>query len=297
MKNKNKITEIKVMFTKHSVSCYNRVQNSAMLFRVILRRGGRLLCNALPRAAVTNPSAPQFVSSPLNNAGLLCSPIRDYSKDKNRKKENKKGGKVAINEDLLRTHVDYDKMTGQMEKALDDLNKQYIKNLSLRSTTGAIEQLPVNVDGTEHELQELGQIMRKNPKTIVVNMIAFPQTIPAVLVALSKSGMNLNPQQDGTTIFIPVPKVTKEHRENLSKNAKTLFLKCRDALKTISQDHIKKLKRPQAAAVGATATPAISSDEVHALQGQITAIADKYILQAEKTLEVKQQELNSAGGE
>lgn len=143
----------------------------------------------------------------------------------------------------------------------------------------------MTVDGNEHELQELGQIVRKNPKTIVINMIAFPQTIPAVLAALNKSGMNLNPQQDGTTIFIPVPKVTKEHRENLSKNAKTLFLKCRDSIKGVQTDHIKKLKRPQ--------TPAISSDDVHAMQGQITAIGDKYIAQAEKTLEVKQHELNS----
>lgn len=212
---------------------------------------------------------------------------RSYSKDKNRKKDSKRPAKVTINVDLLRTHTDFEKMNAQMEKALDELSRSYIKNLSLRSTTGAIEQLAVNVDGTDHELQELGQIVRKNPKTIVVNMIAFPQTIPAVLAAMGKSGMNLNPQQDGTTIFIPVPKVTKEHREMLSKNAKTLFLKCRDTIRAVQQDHIKRLKRPQ--------TLTISSDDVHAMQGQITAIADKFIAQGEKTLEVKQQELNSAG--
>lgn len=262
-----------------------------MFSRILLRRG-RILCNSLTRSIAPTTVSPQLLTPVVNNVPLTITSVRDYSKDKNRKKENKKQGKVAINEDLLRTHVDYDKMQGQMEKALDELNRQYIKNLSLRSTTGAIEQLSVNVDGTEHELQELGQIMRKNPKTIVVNMIAFPQTIPAVLAALSKSGMNLNPQQDGTTIFIPVPKVTKEHRENLSKNAKTLFLKCRDTIKSVQQDHIKRLKRPVSAD-----SPAISSDDVHALQGQITAIADKFIVQAEKTLEVKQQELNSAGGE
>lgn len=256
-----------------------------MVFRILLRRG-RLLCQLTGQGCVESRLAtPTLLASPVNHAVQAAS--RNYSKDKNRKKDSKRPAKVAINEDLLRTHTDYDKLTAQMEKALEELNRNFIKNLSLRSTTGAIEQLPVNVDGTEHELQELGQIVRKNPKTIVVNMIAFPQTIPAVLAALDKSGMNLNPQQDGTTIFIPVPKVTKEHRENLSKNAKTLFLKCRDTLKAVQQDHIKRLKRPQ--------VPAISSDDVHAMQGQITAIADKYIAQAEKTLEVKQQELSSAG--
>lgn len=255
-----------------------------MFTRLFCRRG-RILSTTLPLSA---PSihTPELLQSPavVSHAATAS---RCYSKDKNRKRDSKRPAKVTVNEDLLRTHTDYEKMNAQMEKALDDLNRSYIKNLSLRSTTGAIEQLAVNVDGTEHELQELGQIVRKNPKTIVVNMIAFPQTIPAVLAAMGKSGMNLNPQQDGTTIFIPVPKVTKEHREMLSKNAKTLFLKCRDTIRAVQQDHIKRLKRPQ--------TPPISSDDVHAMQGQITAIADKFIAQGEKTLEVKQQELSSAG--
>lgn len=248
------------------------------MFRILIRRG-RILGSSLP---TINP-----VPSPIANTTLYDNVSRCYSKDKNRKKDNKKPTKVAINVDLMKTHLDYEKMNSQMEKALDDLSRSFIKNLSLRSTTGAIETLSVTVDGTEHELQELGQIMRKNPKTIVVNMIAFPQTIPAVLIALQKSGMNLNPQQDGTTIFIPVPKVTKEHRENLSKNARTLFLKCRDTIKGVQQEHIKRLKRQEQSG--------ISEDEVFALQGQITATADKFIAQAEKTLEVKQQELSSAG--
>lgn len=66
--------------------------------------------------------------------------------------------------------------------------------------------LPINIDGNEHRLQEVAQIVRKNPKTIVINMSVFPQVIPTVLKAIEKSGMNLNPQQDGTTLFIPIPK-------------------------------------------------------------------------------------------
>lgn len=55
-------------------------------------------------------------------------------------------------------------------------------------------------------MQELAQIVRKNPKLIVINMGVFPQAIPAALEAISKSGMNLNPQQEGTTLYVPVPK-------------------------------------------------------------------------------------------
>ena len=102
-----------------------------------------------------------------------------------------------------------------------------------------------------------------------------------VLQTLSKSGMNLNPQQDGTTIFIPVPKITKEHRENLSKNAKTLFIKCRDALKDIQNQYIKKAKKQTE----------ISSDLNHQVQAQIVTVTENFIGEAEKLLGNKQGEL------
>lgn len=183
-----------------------------------------------------------------------------YAKNKDKKKEKgKKAAKVEVNESQLREIVNYDAINSQMQKAVMQMKDDFIKHLSLRSTTGSIDTLRITVDGTEHELQELAQISRKNPKTIVINMIAFPQTIPDVLKAFEKSGMNLNPQQDGTTLFVPIPKVTKEHRENLSKNAKKLFIKYRDAIKEIQNVSIKKMKKQTD----------ISKDDMFAVQNQL----------------------------
>lgn len=213
-------------------------------------------------------------------------PARHYakSKDKAKIKARDKGvkfAKIQLTNEQLQEIIDLDHLNSQMAKAVDTMRLEFIQNLSLRSTTGSIETLRVSVDGQDHELQELAQIVRKNPKTIVVNMASFPQTIPATLAALQKSGMNLNPQQDGTTIFIPVPKITKEHRENLSKNAKTLFIKCRDTIKDAQNQVIRKLKRQTD----------ISQDENHSIQGHVGEIGDEFIAQAERLLEVKQKEL------
>lgn len=217
---------------------------------------------------------------PLASTNIIF--VRNYAKGKDKKKEKGKNAtKVQINENQLREIINLDSLNTQMDKTLETMKDEFVKNLSLRSTTGSIETLKIVIDGKDHELQEIAQIVRKNPKTIVINMISFPQVIPTVLTALEKSGMNLNPQQDGTTIFIPVPKVTKEHRENLSKNAKVLFLKCKDGIKDVQNNQIKKLKR----------MTEISTDENHSVQSQVTAIADKYIIQAEKLLEAKQSEL------
>ncbi|XP_030372899.1 ribosome-recycling factor, mitochondrial [Scaptodrosophila lebanonensis] len=217
-------------------------------------------------------------------AALWLQQARCYAKGKDKKKEKSgkgKPAKVEINEQQLREIINLDSLNTQMQKSVQQMKDDFIKHLSLRSTSGAIDTLRIKVDGTEHELQELAQISRKNPKTIIVNMIAFPQTIPDVLKALEKSGMNLNPQQDGTTLFIPIPKVTKEHRENLSKNAKALFIKYRDAIRDVQNSQIRKLKKQAD----------IGKDDAFAAQNQIAAIADQYIAEADKLLASKQKEL------
>lgn len=208
--------------------------------------------------------------------------IRNYAKGKDKGKDkSKKPAKVEINEDQLGAVVNLEKLKTQMDKSLETMKDEFVKNLSIRSSTGAIETLKVNADGKDYELQEIGQIIRKNPKTIVINMLGFPQLIPQVLKALSKSGMNLNPQQDGTTLFVPVPKITKEHREGLAKSAKALFIKCRDSVKDAQNQHIKKLK----------GNKEISSDLNHQLQNQIVALGETYIAEADKLFQTKHSEL------
>lgn len=82
----------------------------------------------------------------------------------------------------------------------------YFHNLLIYNLLGALDSLPVTFEGDEYVIQDLAQIVRKNPKTIILNMTSFPQAIPAVLKSIEDSGMNLNPQQDKTSIFIPIPK-------------------------------------------------------------------------------------------
>ncbi|XP_058125636.1 ribosome-recycling factor, mitochondrial [Anopheles ziemanni] len=210
--------------------------------------------------------------------------VRYYAKGKDKKKD-KKGTttKVQINEEQLTSLINLEGLRTQMEKSLTTMKEDYAKNLSLRSTTGSIETLRITYEGKDYQLQELGQVVRKNPKTIVVNLISFPQTIPAVLQAIQRSGMNLNPQQDGTTLFIPVPKVTREHREGLARNAKALYIKCRDRIKDAQNQSIKKLKKQPGSGV--------SEDDAFQAQAQITAIAEGFIKEAEKIMESKQSEL------
>lgn len=252
------------------------LRNLSKLIRVL-----PLTRNATFQLTVRQCAAFEIVKTDQNSL-VNYQQIRKYAKGKDKqKKDSKKPVKVEINQEQLASVINIDQMKHQMDKVMDTMKDEFIKNLSLRSTTGAIETLKVNVDAKDVELQEIAQVIRKNPKTIVINMIGFPQLIPQVLQAINKSGMNLNPQQDGTSVFVPVPKVTKEHRENLAKNAKALFVKCRDGIKDVQNTYIRKVKNQKE----------ISTDLNHSVQIQITAFADQYIAEGDKILQMKQNEL------
>lgn len=208
--------------------------------------------------------------------------VRNYAKSKDRGKDKKgKGAKVEINVAAISEIVPVDKMKERCNSAIDKMKEDFAKNLSLRSTTGSIESLPVKFEGKDYELQELAQIVRKNPKTIVINFASFPQAIPNALKAIQASGLNLNPQQDGTTLYVPVPKVTKEHREALAKNAKALYIKCRDSVKDIQSDFIKKVKKQSG----------VSEDLIFNVTKQINAICEEYQNEAKHIYDIKHNEL------
>jgi len=145
---------------------------------------------------------------------FLCNCIkmnnaRDFSmtfvlaKSKDRGEKKQKIQHIDYNE--FEQVIDVNKLTSQLDKAIERLKDDFTQHLSVRSNIGAIEILPVKFEGKDYTLQELAQISRK-PKLIVLNVSTFPQAIPNILRSLTKNQMNLNPQQDGTTIYVPVPK-------------------------------------------------------------------------------------------
>ncbi|XP_057320025.1 ribosome-recycling factor, mitochondrial [Microplitis mediator] len=215
----------------------------------------------------------------VNKRLFFVSRVLDKGKEKGDKK--KKVDK-AQHIDLLEAKqiINVDKYTSQLDYALEDMKNNFIKHLTLRSAAGSIDHVQVTFEGEEYLLQDLTQIAHK-PKMVVLNVTTFPQAIPNILEALSKSGLNLNPQQDGTTLFIPIPKVTKEHREGLAKNAKALFIKCRDNIKDVRNKEVKNLKK----------VSSVNEDQIRRVQSQLEALCDKYIKQAESMLDTKQKEL------
>lgn len=207
-----------------------------------------------------------------STANALC-------KGKDRYKEKKK---TAVHVDLneIGDVVKVDRMITQFNAALDNYKDQMIQHVGVRTRAGSIEGLTVMFEDEEYKLEELVEISRK-PHMVILNVSAFPQIIPSVLEALQKSQMNLNPQQEGTTIYIPLPKVTKEHRENLAKTAKQYFVKCKEKISDIRNEHYRDLKKKDD----------YPEDLIFKAQAYINTLQKEYVEKAEQLLKAKQKEL------
>ena len=100
-------------------------------------------------------------------------------------------------------------------------------------------------EGDKYPLNELTSISKKDPKKIIIDASAFPQAAQNIMTAIRESGMNLNPQQEGLTIYVPIPKVTKEFREKLAGGAKKKLTECKDDLRKVQNKFSKQVSEKE----------------------------------------------------
>lgn len=90
------------------------------------------------------------------------------------------------------------------------------------------------------KLGEIVQVDIKSPNMYIIDLIDAPEYAKAVYDAVVQSKLNSNPSLDKTTIYLPIAKITREHRETLSKTAK---VKSEAAIKKIRDVESKALRK------------------------------------------------------
>ncbi|XP_063850608.1 ribosome-recycling factor, mitochondrial-like isoform X2 [Scylla paramamosain] len=233
--------------------------------------------NNLTQATPTPALPPHILLPPPASLTL----VRGYAKGKD-KKGKAKQQKAVVSEEEMNEVVNVDKMREHLSQLVEALKQDYIKTLSIRTAAGSIESLPVQLEGDEYPLNEVAQVSRKSPQVVIINAAAFPQALPGILAAIRDTGMNLNPQQEGTTVIVPVPKVTREHRENMAKAAKVMFNRCKDQLRDAQNLYIRKVKNKEGQ---------FSEDLLFNVQLRIRELAEEHMHEAESMMQAKQKEL------
>ncbi|EEC10344.1 ribosome recycling factor, putative [Ixodes scapularis] len=209
---------------------------------------------------------------------------RNYAKGANRPKHSAKDAKpkVSLSDEELSEVVRIQQFRSEMQKVLQRLQDSFVKHLSLHSVAGNIDKIRVHVDSQEYSLAEVAQISKKSAQLIVLNMASFPDVTGTLIhdaklsrpCALLDVGRSDN--RPGTF------RVTREHRETLSKNAKALFVKAKEDLVAIERKYLKEIQKNKLG---------ISEDVVYNASLQVKMEAENTVEQADTMTKAKQKEL------
>ncbi|XP_021355462.1 ribosome-recycling factor, mitochondrial-like isoform X2 [Mizuhopecten yessoensis] len=168
------------------------------------------------------------------------------------------------------------KYKDQLEWQYEHLKEQYISQLGLRTSLSSYENVAVTINKSQTvPLNQLAQVIQKTPQLMQINMAASPQYLKEIKTALMESALNVNPQQEGTSLFINLPKVTREHRETLASNAQRLY---NDAKQQMNQFQNKQLRKAKT-----------SQDKE--MEVDIRKLYETYIKKSEEIMKRKQKEL------
>ncbi|CAF0760326.1 unnamed protein product [Brachionus calyciflorus] len=165
--------------------------------------------------------------------------VQKYSTKKSKGKQIQKP-KVQLTKEEIDDVINSGELIKIMKDAVEHFRQDLNDNLNLRLTPSTFEQINVKTQDGPMKLGEIAQVDVKSPNMFLIDLINSPDYVKPVLAAISKSNLSVNPQLDKTTIYLPIAKVTREHRESMAKSVK---LKCEQALKKMRDAEGKAMRK------------------------------------------------------
>ncbi|XP_004775632.1 ribosome-recycling factor, mitochondrial isoform X1 [Mustela putorius furo] len=247
-----------------------------------------VFCNSL--AAWTRPVSEgtlKTASGRQNDCGQSMAPpavpIRHFATKKAKAKgKGQFQTRVNLNAALVEDIISLEEVDEEMKSVMEALKDNFNKTVNIRTSPGSLDHITVVTADGKLALNQIGQISMKSPQLILVNMASFPECTAAAIKAIRESGMNLNPEVEGTLIRVPIPKVTREHREMLVKLAKQSTNKAKDSLRKVRTNAMNKLKKSK---------DKVSEDTIRLIEKQISQMADDTVAELDRHLAVKTKEL------
>ncbi|XP_055994666.1 ribosome-recycling factor, mitochondrial [Sorex fumeus] len=210
-------------------------------------------------------------------------PVRHFATKKAKAKgKGQPQTRVNLNTALVADIISLEEVDGEMKSVMEALKENFNKTVNIRTSPGSLDHITVVTADGKLALNQIGQISMKSPQLILVNMASFPECTAAAIKAIRESGMNLNPEVEGTLIRVPIPKVTREHREMLVKLAKQSTNKAKESLRRVRANAINKLKKSK---------DKVSEDTLRLIEKQISQMADDIVAELDRHLAVKTKEL------
>ncbi len=171
----------------------------------------------------------------------------------------------------------------RMDGAIEALKREFAGIRTGRASTGLLEPLMVEAYGAQMPMTQVGTIGVPEPRMLSVQ-VWDRQLVSAVDKAIRESDLGLNPVVDGQLLRIPIPALTEERRQELTKVAARYAEQARVAVRNVRRDGMESLKKMEK-------DHEISQDEHHTRADEIQKITDEHVKLIDELLSHKDSEI------
>lgn len=178
---------------------------------------------------------------------------------------------------------DIDDLARRMDSALDVLHKELAGLRTGRASTQLLEAITVDAYGAAMPLNQVGTVSVLESRSLGVQ-VWDKSLVAAVDKAIRESGLGLNPATSGQLIRIPIPPLSTERRQELTKVAGRYAEQARVAVRNVRRDGMEMLKRMEKEGE-------LSEDEHRLWADEIQALTDKHVKAADEIVAQKEAEI------
>lgn len=176
-------------------------------------------------------------------------------------------------------------VTGDMEKALDQLRRELAGVRTGRATPALIEHVQVEVAayGSSMPLKQLGNIAAPDARLLLVNPWD-KTTLGDIVKAIGSAGLGLNPSSDGQVVRVPIPALTGDRRKELVKQVGKIGEECKVRVRGVRREYNELFD-------GMEKDKEITEDELKRLKDKVQQHTDAYIKKIEEATAAKEKDV------
>jgi ribosome recycling factor len=171
----------------------------------------------------------------------------------------------------------------RMDQTVETIRRELAAMRTGRASLAMLDTIRVDYYGTPTPLNQVGNLGVPDPTLITVQPWDT-SLLPVIEKAIRTSDLDLNPQNDGKLIRIPIPPLTEERRKQLVKHAHKHAEEGRVAVRNVRRDvndHLKKLLKDHE----------VSEDEEKHALAEVQKLTDAHIETINEISRTKEAEI------
>lgn len=179
------------------------------------------------------------------------------------------------------------KAEDKMKASVDALNREYDSMRTGRASSAVLDSVRVEAYGSETPISGVATLSVPEARLLVIQPWD-KNLIGAIEKAILTANLGFNPSNDGKVIRIAFPALSKERREELSKEAAKIGEEHKVTLRGIRRDSIDEVKKLEK-------DKQISEDERKDAENKIQKLTDTYIASVTTIAKEKEKSLTTLG--